>query len=95
RSPKTNAHVERFIQTVEKELWMIEGTEPTVDEMNRKLFRYLSFYNFVRPHQGLGYKTPVEKFEEYIKKLQGVHHVLNENKALTIKELNSIFVLRY
>ncbi|SMO83395.1 hypothetical protein SAMN06269117_1411, partial [Balnearium lithotrophicum] len=42
------------------------------------------FYNFVRPHQGLGYKTPVEKFEEYIKKLQGVHHVLNENKELTI-----------
>ncbi|SMO44609.1 Integrase core domain-containing protein, partial [Balnearium lithotrophicum] len=54
-------------------------TEPKVDEMNRKLFRYLNFYNFVRPHQGLGYKTPVEKFEEYIKKHQGVHHVLNEN----------------
>jgi transposase InsO family protein len=50
---------------------MIKGTEPTVDEMNRKLFRYLSLYNnFVRPHQGLGYKTPVEKFEEYIKKHQ-------------------------
>ena len=28
RSPKTNSHVERFIQTIEKELWMIEGTEP-------------------------------------------------------------------
>ncbi|SMO77838.1 hypothetical protein SAMN06269117_1311, partial [Balnearium lithotrophicum] len=36
------------------------------------------------PHQGLGYKTPVEKFEEYIKKLQGVHHVLNENIPFTI-----------
>ncbi|SMO56297.1 Integrase core domain-containing protein, partial [Balnearium lithotrophicum] len=57
-------------------------TEPKVDEMNRKLFRYLNFYNFVRPHQGLGYKTPVEKFEEYIKKHQGVHHVLNENIGL-------------
>ncbi|SMO49505.1 Integrase core domain-containing protein, partial [Balnearium lithotrophicum] len=94
RSPKTNAHVERFIQTVEKELWMIEGTEPTVDEMNRKLFRYLSFYNFVRPHQGLGYKTPVEKFEEYIKKLQGVHHVLNENTPLTRFVGSLYFLLR-
>ncbi|SMO51966.1 Integrase core domain-containing protein, partial [Balnearium lithotrophicum] len=84
RSPKTNAHVERFIQTVEKELWMIEGTEPKIDEMNRKLFRYLNFYNFVRPHQSLGYKTPVEKFEEYIKKLQGVHHVLNENTLFVL-----------
>ncbi|SMO79047.1 hypothetical protein SAMN06269117_13314, partial [Balnearium lithotrophicum] len=37
------------------------------------------------PHQGLGYKTPVEKFEEYIKKLQGVHHVLNENNHLTLQ----------
>ncbi|SMO80997.1 hypothetical protein SAMN06269117_1361, partial [Balnearium lithotrophicum] len=36
------------------------------------------------PHQGLGYKTPVEKFEEYIKKHQGVHHVLNENNNLTL-----------
>jgi hypothetical protein len=43
----------------------------------------LNLYNFVRPHQALGYKTPVEKFEEYIKKHQGVYHVLNENKDLT------------
>ncbi|SMO66145.1 hypothetical protein SAMN06269117_1171, partial [Balnearium lithotrophicum] len=51
-------------------------------------FRYLNFYNFVRPHQSLGYKTPVEKFEEYIKKLQGVHHVLNENTSLNVGNLS-------
>ena len=78
RSPKTNSHVEKFIQTVENELWMLEGTEPGVDEMNRKLSRYLRVYNFIRPHQALGYKTPAERFEEYIKMHQGVHHVLNQ-----------------
>ena len=83
KSPKTNAHVEKFIQTIENELWMIEGTEPTIEEMNRKLFEYLKVYNFLRPHQALGYKTPAEKFEEYIKKHQGVHHVLNLCRDLT------------
>ncbi|SNR66528.1 IS481 family transposase [Desulfurobacterium atlanticum] len=82
RSPKTNAHVERFIQTTESELWMIEGTEPTIDEMNKKLLEYLMVYNFLRPHQYLNYKTPDEKFEDYIRSYQGVHHVLNLNKSL-------------
>ena len=85
RSPKTNAHVERFIQTIENELWMIEGTEPTVEEMNEKLFEYLKIYNFLRPHQSLKYKTPAEKFEEYIRGRQGVHHVVNSNTSLTIR----------
>ncbi|SMO82201.1 hypothetical protein SAMN06269117_1385, partial [Balnearium lithotrophicum] len=44
------------------------------------------------PHQGLGYKTPVEKFEEYIKKLQGVHHVLNENISLSKNKANLFLV---
>ena len=82
KSPKTNAHVERFIQTTESELWMIEGTEPTTDEMNKKLFEYLKVYNFLRPHQSLSYKTPAEKFEEYIRSHQGVHHVLNLNNGV-------------
>ena len=84
KSPKTNAHVERFIQTTESELWMIEGTEPTTEEMNKKLFEYLKVYNFLRPHQSLNYKTPAEKFEDYIRNHQGVHHVLNLNISLTI-----------
>ena len=93
KSPKTNAHVERFIQTTESELWMIEGTEPTTDEMNKKLFEYLKVYNFLRPHQSLSYKTPAEKFEEYIRSHQGVHHVLNLNNHLTHVTLLPILLL--
>ncbi|GEM_PF-3800524 len=65
---------------------MIEGTEPTVEEMNEKLFEYLKIYNFLRLHQSLKYKTPAEKFEEYIRGHQGVHYVLNSNNHFT--ELN-------
>jgi len=68
------------------QLWMIEGMEPTVEEMNEKLFEYLKIYNFLRLHQSLKYKTPAEKFEEYIRGHQGVHHVLNSNNHFT--ELN-------
>ena len=39
---------------------MIEGTEHTIDELNRKLRRYLRIYNFIRPHYALGLKTPAE-----------------------------------
>ena len=91
KSPKTNAHVERFIQTTESELWMIEGTEPTTDEMNKKLFEYLKVYNFLRPHQSLNYKTPAEKFEDYIRSHQGVHHVLNSNNRLKLESCSDKF----
>ena len=72
---------------------MIEGTEPTVEEMNEKLFRYLKIYNSLRPHKSLNYKTPVEKFKEFVKKnFQGVHHVVNSNKILTIFNGSFIFL---
>jgi len=59
--PKTNSNVERLIRSIEEELWLIEGTECTIDELNRKLRRYLRIYNFIRSHYGLGLKTPADK----------------------------------
>ncbi|MDO3651316.1 helix-turn-helix domain-containing protein [Nocardia mangyaensis] len=32
-SPKTNANVERLIRSIEEELWLIEGTDYTIDEL--------------------------------------------------------------
>ena len=60
KSPKTNSNVERLIRSIEEELWLIEGTEYSIDELNRKLRRYLRVYNFIRPHYGLGLRTPAE-----------------------------------
>ena len=60
-SPKTNLNVERLIRSIEEELRLIEGTEYTIDELNKKLRRYLRIYNFIRPHYALGLRTPADK----------------------------------
>ena len=61
KSPKTNSSVERLIRSIEEELWLIEGTEYPIDELNRKLRRYFRIYNFVRLHYVLGLRTPADK----------------------------------
>jgi len=60
RSPKTNANVERVIRTIEEELWFIEGLDFEIDELNKKLMRYIRIYNFIRPHHALGYRRPAD-----------------------------------
>ncbi len=60
KSPKTNSNVERLIRTIEEELWLIEGLDCFIGELNRKLRKYLRIYNFIRPHYALGFKTPAE-----------------------------------
>jgi len=57
-SPKTNSNVERLIRSIEEELWLIEGLEYTIDRLYKKLRKYLRIYNFIRPHYGLGLRTP-------------------------------------
>ncbi|WP_456399562.1 integrase core domain-containing protein [Persephonella sp.] len=49
-SPKTNSNVVRLIRSIEEELWLIEGLEHTIDELNKRLRRYIRIYNFIRPH---------------------------------------------
>lgn len=57
--PKENAFVERKIQTTKYELWAFrEGY--TVEELNEILDEWNFIYNHVRPHQSLGYLTPME-----------------------------------
>jgi len=76
--------MERFIQTTETELWMIEGTEPTVEEINRKLLDWIRIYNFIRPTVHLTIRLPLRSLEEKIRRhLQDVHHVMNSYTYLT------------
>jgi transposase InsO family protein len=35
------------------------NTTPDTDEFNRRLTEWLIEYNFRRPHQALGYSTPI------------------------------------
>jgi putative transposase len=54
-----NIFVERLWQTIKYEDIYIKGYA-TVIELQKGLEDYLWLYNYERPHQGLGYRTPAE-----------------------------------
>jgi transposase InsO family protein len=68
KTPKDNPEIERFNQTLEYE-WLYDSNlslEP--EELNSRLTDWLIEYNFNRPHQSLGYLTPMEYIEEELAK---------------------------
>lgn len=52
-----NIFVERFWRTLKYEDIYINKYE-NVPELQAGLIRYMEFYNYTRPHQSLGYRTP-------------------------------------
>jgi hypothetical protein len=57
--PQTNGKVERFWRTLKEDL--IEGTDfDSLDELKDELMKYLVYYNWERPHQGIAGKKPVQ-----------------------------------
>ena len=58
RKPNDNAHVERFIRTLQEECF--SGHEPKESSANRLLQSYLKYYNFERLHLGLQLQTPAQ-----------------------------------
>lgn len=55
--PQTNGKVERFWRTLNEDL--IEGTYfESLDHFKDELFKYILYYNKLRPHQGLNGQTP-------------------------------------
>ncbi len=58
RKPNDNAHVERFNRTLQEEC--LDLLPRKAGAINRKLPKYLKYYNEERLHLGLGLKTPVQ-----------------------------------
>lgn len=58
RKPNDNAHVERFIRTVQEECF--DGALPNEKTIQRRLTEYTHFYNTQRIHLGIQCKKPVE-----------------------------------
>jgi len=59
--PQTCGKVERFHQTVKRFLAAQEGVA-TKKHLQRELDRFVDYYNEVRPHRGIGRKTPASVF---------------------------------
>jgi putative transposase len=62
--PKENSHVERKIQTTKYELWAFKEAH-SVPGLNELADEWNYIYNHVRPHQSLGYLTPVEFLSQW------------------------------
>lgn len=64
-TPKDNALLERFNRTIQEE-WLAFSQEGLDDIQlsNNELTEWLIFYNNVRPHQALDYKTPLQYAQE-------------------------------
>ncbi len=60
RTPKDNPSLERFNQTLKKEHIANGYFTPDTKRFNQELSPFLVEYNFVRPHETLGYLTPIE-----------------------------------
>ena len=59
RSPKLNGSVERAQRTHKEEFYNFIDWPGSIAELRRKLRRQETVYNTIRPHQSLGYLTPL------------------------------------
>lgn len=60
RSPKLNGHVERAHRTHSEEFYEVADLSWSISELRPQLLRWEHIYNAVRPHQALGYRTPLQ-----------------------------------
>ena len=63
--PRTNGRVERWIRTVLAECLYVEVFASS-DHRRRALERFVTWYNEVRPHLGIGGRTPRQRLNEML-----------------------------
>lgn len=68
-TPKDNSIDERFNRTLKEEFIQLGNYTDDVLIFNQRLTEWLVEYNFVRPHQALGYDTPWEFYQKTAKVL--------------------------
>lgn len=69
RTPQDNPFDERFNRTLKEEFIQLGNLTYDCDVFNRRLTEWLIEYNFHRPHQSLGYETPINFHNNYHKVL--------------------------
>jgi transposase InsO family protein len=63
RKPTDNGHVERFIQTLQREC--LNRVSRNLRSWRKEIPEYIRYYNYERPHMGLDYKTPIQVVRSY------------------------------
>ena len=67
RSPKLNGSVERAQRTHREEFYNVIDWPDSITELRRMLRRQEIVYNTIRPHQSLGYLTPLAFLQRHYK----------------------------
>ena len=70
RSPQLNGYVERAHKTHTEEFYEVTESSFDLPELRGELLEWEQVYNAIRPHQALGYLTPL-KFLEHWKHHKG------------------------
>jgi len=68
RSPKLNGYVERAHRTHTEEFYEVTDCSFDLTELRTELSRWEKIYNTIRPHQALGYLTPLKFIEQWKQK---------------------------
>lgn len=63
RKPTDNGHIERFIQTLQKDC--LNRVPRTMKSWQKEIPEFIRYYNNERPHMALNYKTPMEVVRSY------------------------------
>lgn len=65
--PQGNGQVERSFRTDEEEFYQVEELPADVGGLEVALLAWNRVYEQVRPHQALGYKTPEQFYQDWLK----------------------------
>ncbi len=65
--PQGNGRIERSFRTDEEEFYQVEDLPIDTSEVESALQSWNRVYEQVRPHQALGYKTPEQFYQDWIK----------------------------
>lgn len=85
-TPTDNPRVERSHLTDQKEFYGQGNIYNTFEEQKTALEKWNVSYNIVRPHQALGYLTPVEFYELWKQNPQKAYKIANHYRAYLRKQ---------
>lgn len=85
-TPTDNPRVERSHLTDEVEFYQKGGLKKTFNEQKKALSEWEFFYNFKRPHQALGYLTPMAFYSLWKEKPEEAHDIARKYQTYLLKQ---------
>jgi transposase InsO family protein len=86
--PQTCGEVERFHQTLKKFVAAQKGIE-TKKQLQRAIDRFVAYYNDVRPHRGVGRRTPRSVFDARAKAEPTAPMIKIDDRRLRLDKVDS------